>query len=268
MKAVDDSFDVYVPDAFNLIGNLDVPLTTYCSLHCKYCSHCIPAANPPKHFKAEEIINDLEKVLAHAYVECLAIMGGEPFVYPEITSFIRQYKLLKHKDNIGYTRVVTNGTMVPSNDFFEAYAEVENAYIYISNYGEKSNKIDELIHKCREYGIKTYICPIMNSWTSLGPYHYKRDYTEPELKHLFSVCTAHFCVQMLNGRIYSCPRIPVLNEDGLIPFCEDDYCEIRRADEKEIEDKLHQYLYEKPYLEGCRYCDGQHCYSKEISRGE
>lgn len=268
MKMLDPEFQTELPKAYNLIPNLDVPLTTYCSLQCDFCSHCIPYARPPKHFEAEKIVDALDRLLSVAFVACVGIMGGEPFVYPQITEFIERYEKMKNYDKIGFTRIVTNGTVLPQKDFFEAYRKLENAYIYISNYGEKSRKIEDLVSLCREHGIKTYVCPYSDEWMVLGDIMPRRNYSEKELRHLYAVCGSHSCVQLLNGRIYACGRTPLLNEDGLIPFCETDYCKVAEGDDTTLAERLHKYLYEKSYLEGCRYCDGQHIYSKRIRRGE
>ena len=268
MKMLDTEFHTELPDTYNLIPNLDVPLTTYCSLKCAFCSHCIPYANPPRHFEAEKIVDALDRLLSVAFVACIGIMGGEPFVYPQITEFIERYSKMHNRSKIGFTRIVTNGTVLPPKDFFAAYSKLENAYIYVSNYGKKSGKIKELVSTCREYGIKTYVCPYSDEWMVLGDVMPRRNYNEKELRHLYAVCGSHSCVQLLNGRVYACGRTPLLNEDGLIPFCETDYCKVAEGDITTLSERLHEYLYEKPYLEGCRYCDGQHVYSKRIRRGE
>lgn len=266
MQEVSPDFRAHVPDMYNIIGNLDVPLTTYCSLKCDYCSHCIPYANPPRNFLFEDVIRDLDTVLAVSYVACVALMGGEPFVYPNLVDFLHAYMNLENKENIGFTRIVTNGTILPKDDFFEVYSQIPNAQIYISNYGEKSRKINELHQKCLDFRIPVYVCPVSKDWIVLGDFRFKRNYSDSQLKHLFAVCGAHYCTQLINGRIYSCAHIPVLNEDGLIPFCDTDFCDIRTG-KKELAEKLHSYLYQKSFLQGCRYCDGQHEYSRRISRG-
>lgn len=267
MWLLDQNFDVTLPDAYNLIPNLDVPLTTYCSMSCEYCSHCIPYAKPPKHGDAADIARTLDRLLSVSYVACIGIMGGEPFVYPQIAEFIRHYKRMKNFDNIGFTRVVTNGTVVPSEEFFREYRNVPNSYIYISNYGEKSKKIKELVERCEAYGIKTYVCPYSDEWMLLGDVSPRRNYTEEEIRHLYAVCGSHSCVQLLNRRVYACGRVPVLNEYGIIPFAQDDFCEVG-CDDDTLKERLHKYLYEKEYLEGCQYCDGQHMFSRRIHRGE
>ena len=102
----------------------------------------------------------------------------------------------------------------------------------------------------------------------MGDCSYDRNYSEEDLKHLYAVCGAHTCVQLFDGHLYTCGRVPVLNEDGVIPYAEGDFCEVRNSDALTLGDRLHKYLFEKPYLEGCRYCDGQHQYSRKIRRGE
>lgn len=270
-KEMSNLFPEYVeevPRDYNLIPNLDLPLTTFCSMSCEYCSHCIPLANPPKNFIVKNIINDLDNLLSVSFIECLAIMGGEPFVYPKITEFIKEYRKLENGANIGFTRVVTNGTIVPSKEFFIEYCQLKNAYIYISNYGKKSKKIKEIQERADEYGVKTYLCPDMSEWVFLGNHTYDRNYDKKELEHLYAVCDSHSCVQLLDGHLYSCGRVPVLNEDRIIPYSDTDFCCVRDENPEKLKKKLHEYLYMKPYLEGCRYCDGQHMYSQRVARGE
>lgn len=267
MRDVDPSFKIQVPEAYNLIPNMDVPLTTFCSLKCKYCSHCIPYAHPPKHFDASLIINDIKKLISVSFISCLAIMGGEPFVYPNLDNFLDLYKRNEIDQIVGYTRIVTNGTVVPKDEIFCLFKKLKNFYVYISNYGERSKKLNELIEKCKKFEIPFYVCPQTNEWRNLGDFHYPRPYSKDEIKHLFAVCDARTCFQLLNGRFYSCPRIPLLNEDGLIPFSKNDFCEIRGTSEELLIEELHDYMYNKEYLEGCMYCDGQHMFSEKITRG-
>lgn len=268
MRLINPAFCKEIPDNMEIIPNLDVPLTTFCSLSCKYCSHCIPYAKPPKHFDYEQIIQDIQNIISVSFVVCLAIMGGEPFVYPDLTKLIKRYKEMKIDEKVGYTRIITNGTIVPTDDFFAEYKKLENAYIYISNYGSKSKKLTELVDKCKQHQISAYVCPETDAWLTLGDFAHKRNYTKKQIMHLFSVCDARACVQLLNGRIYSCPRIPLLNEDKLIPFSAKDYCNVRGTSSQELKNALHGYLYDTNYLDGCQYCDGQHRYSRRIPRGE
>ena len=130
---------------YNIIGNLDLPLTTYCNLQCKFCSHCMPYARPQRHFNSDLVLHDLDKLLKCSYVACLAIMGGEPFVYPNLTYFISNLDFLQNKGNIGFIRIVSNGTVCPNDDFFCSFSKLKNAYIYLSNYGAKSKKYKKFI---------------------------------------------------------------------------------------------------------------------------
>jgi len=267
MREIEPSFNPQIPSSYNLIPNLDVPLTTFCSLKCKYCSHCIPFANPAQHFDADIILMDIKKLISVSYIACLAIMGGEPFVYPNLDLFLELYKKNEIDKKVGFTRIVTNGTVVPKDEVFDKFKNITNFYIYISNYGERSRKINELILKCKEFKIPFYVCPQSSEWINLGDFNYSRHYSKTELKQLFAICDARTCFQLLNGRLYSCSRLPLLNEDGLIPFCESDFCEIRKQTENLIKENLHDYMYKKEYLVGCQYCDGQHMYSDKIARG-
>lgn len=267
MSEIDGDFNPSIPEHYNLISNLDVPLTTYCSLKCSLCSHCMPAVKKPQHFNGASILCDLEKLLKHCYVETMAIMGGEPFIYPDLKEFLIKYSRIEGRENIGFTRIITNGTVLPSDDVFEAFSYVKNGYIYMSNYGKVSSKNEYIKEKCAKFGIKYYINEYSNQWSSLGDFSYNRLYTDDELKHLYAVCSAHYCAQLYDGKIYNCCRLPVLNEDRILPYCEQDFYNLREAEDDLIKDGLHEYLYRKEFLEGCRYCDGMHAYSKKIARG-
>jgi hypothetical protein len=267
MQSVCPNFCLEFPDAFNVIANLDVVITTNCSLKCSYCSHCIPYCKQPKHFDVEQVISDLDKTLSISFIACVAIMGGEPFLHPKFKEFIALYAKLKNKRNIGFTRIVTNSTLLPSDEVLTAFSKIENAYMYISNYGEKSKKMNQLIDACVSHGIPHYIAPLDNNWVTLGDFDFDRHYTEDELCHLFAVCDASVCTQLINGNLYNCARTPILNEDGLIPYCSEDFCDIRNTPDEIFNEKLHSYLYGTKYLNGCKYCDGQHIYSEQIKRG-
>lgn len=268
MKRCSVTFRKILPDRENIIGNLDVVLTTRCTMRCENCSHGIPLIKNPKDFEAKKILEDIKIITKKAYIACLALMGGEPFLYREMDAFLDEYVMYANKtENIGFTRIVTNATILPKENTFKKISLLDSKQIYISNYGSRSGKIQEMVSACELYKIPYYICPEEERWTTLGDYKWKREYTTEEISYLYNVCGARECRQLYDGKLFNCARLAALYDEGLIEEHYDDWLDIRNDLEKDSNIKMNNYLYEKKYLEGCRFCDGQHLYSKRVQRG-
>jgi hypothetical protein len=199
------------------------------------------------------------------YIYGLNILGGEPFIHKDIAIVIQ--KLLSSK-KIGSIGIITNGTILPDDDTLKSFAEIENAYMYISNYGEKSSKAVELADKCQRYSIPVYVESYTQYWTDEGGYAHSRNYSTEQMRHLYAVCGASLCTQLYGGKLYACARVPVLNEERLIPYDEKMFLDTRAATESELQEALHSYLYDTQYLSGCQFCDGQYAGAKnKVLRG-
>lgn len=267
-KVTDPDFKWRVPDIDTVMVKLDVPLTMACSMSCEHCSHCIPYAKPVRIFDGKAVLEDIKKVAEVAYIGILGLMGGEPFLYRDLEGFLCDYTdWANNCNNIGFTRIVTNSTVMPKDGVLKQFAKLKNKEMYVSNYGEKSVAINELIERCKDFKIPVNCQEEDTTWTSMGDFKYKRGYSTEAVAHLYAVCDARYCTQLFDGHLYTCCRIPVLNEYGFIPHETKDYYDVRSAPAVDpIE--LNKYLYQEKYLRGCYYCDGQHMLSRVVHKGE
>ena len=88
-------------------------ITTVCTLACKLCIAKIPYYTSHEHVELKYVKKDIEKLFeVYDYVENLDISGGEPLLYPNLELVLEE--ALKYKDKWGRVRIITNGTVIPS----------------------------------------------------------------------------------------------------------------------------------------------------------
>ena len=137
------------------IGFLDFPVTTNCTLMCKYCMQYIPY-RIKEDVSLDALKNELKILLNKvAFIGEISIIGGEPFLYKQLSDL-----LLFIKDNyynqIGSFVITTNGTIIPEKKVLDLCKTI-NAYISISDYSEILPELDSKITKleaaARQIGI-------------------------------------------------------------------------------------------------------------------
>ncbi len=248
-----------------LIYAMEVKTTSYCTLRCRDCTHLIPYTKTPAHMPASDLCADLEKILSVAKIAGLIFMGGEIMIYPELAKLMELYQQSAHTDRVGFVRVTTNGTVLPSDEFCEAFRKIPNGYVTISDYGDLSSRKTEAAKKLESYGIAVTIIPDTQEWMSLGGYE-RRNYTEDDVKALYRKCHGKLYLHLYRDHLYHCYRAPIMNEDGLIPHSESDYLDIASLREEELAEELPKFMKDFPYAQSCYYCSGFHEDSPSVPR--
>ena len=248
-KFVNDNEYLYMPILSPKI------ITTRCNLKCRDCILRIPYLKEHKDEPLESVWRDMDRVLEIVdSIGVLEVCGGETFLHKELVPFLDRAKSYSRIFNIC---VITNGTIVPDDDVFDAM-QYSNVVLKISDYGEMSHKKVALEAKCREKGIPCFIQSC--SWFDLSP---KMDlkYTKKELQTLFDSCnTKDCCIRNWDGVIYRCGFQRVWGDAGLIDdvdLIKKDSVDLNdRADDKALKQKLREYLSTSVPFEICRYCRG------------
>ena len=94
---------------------VEVFLTPRCSLRCTYCAACMPSYTERYDIPFETVEASLRAFLDNIdFIENLRLLGGEPFVYPDLDRVVAY--LRTRRDKIGNIRIVTNGTIVPQTE--------------------------------------------------------------------------------------------------------------------------------------------------------
>ncbi len=247
---------------FRLLWNLIKPnavtypvavtvLTTHCSLKCAKCNNLMPCYKEPYHIPAETILKDIDTLLSHTDI-CikLELLGGEPFIYPEINKVIEGVKDYKNVMCVAFT---TNATVIPSEETLNLIAGLKNKKIVISDYGIKTQKVEELMKVCKEHGIPCNRS-ISRYWADPGGTECRNKSIE-QLSIEYDKCySSRYCRTMLNGKFYACARSASLADLGFMDGDHDVFDVRKERSDKEFRKEFRKFL-TLDYADACNYCD-------------
>lgn len=231
--------------------NITCVLTTYCTLKCAKCNNLIPFFENPYHIPVGQVIEDIDNLLL--YSDCcmkLGFLGGEPFIYPDLSKIVEHYK---NNPKVMCVEFVTNATVIPDNDLLDSIASMKNPRIAISDYGVKSQKPEELYRKCKEKGI---YCERNKSMTWFDPGGVEnRGKTREQLKKEYNDCySARYCRTLMNGKLYTCARAASLADLGYMDDSHDSIDIRKNRSEREFRRDMRAFL-TVDYADACNYCD-------------
>ncbi len=245
---------------------LNLTVTLRCSLNCKLCVADVPHYSPSPHFEVPFLENCIDKCFEIAdYVERFQISGGEPLVHKGLSLIVK--KAMTKSDQFGFLGIFTNGTIFPSNELMNvilSYDNPEKFMFYISNYGEYSPQVAEIVKMLESYkipvDIKDYSGDMQHygGWVDYGSYqHQERSMAETE--EIFRKCAVNSMGGVWScrfGQIHRCTRSASGMSLGLIPDEPLEYIDL--FEEKSISDQKTKLceLSAKTTLKACEYCSG------------
>ena len=218
-------------------------LTQKCSLRCSGCNNLMPLFQHPDNYDYEDIIGELDDFRKKVdRILILELIGGEPLLYPDIASVIKYISKIKEIDIL---EITTNGTLVPTDETMKALGLI-NSCIRISKY-KKSNRINEIIEKCREYGVVYKVLDNLE-WFDSGAIE-KRFLTDAELRGVYGRCpSSRLCKTISNGKLFCCSRAASLYDLGICKE-DDNYIELSTCKREDI---INFYAHCK--ASACDYC--------------
>ncbi len=236
-------------------------ITTRCSLKCKNCNNLMPCYDTPYHIDADQVISDIDRLLENTdMIIKFGLIGGEPFVYPELS------KVLTHvlnSDKIMYISLTTNGTVIPNNDLLKLM-ENPKVIVELSDYGLKTQKIDEMMRILSEHKIKC-VPDKVSMWVSPGGTEFRGKDKAQLAKEYQNCYSSKYCHTVLNGKVFLCARGAHLYDLGFMKS-DHDYFDIRTPrSKKEFNKKLQSFLL-SDYADACNYCD--HALKIPVKPGE
>lgn len=229
-------------------------LSNVCTLKCKHCCEMVPYYREKGFVEADIVIENCRKIAdASQFTMYIELIGGEPFLHPDIIYILQE--LLKIED-VGYVKIFTNGTVVPSE---QLCAVLKNPRIVIvwSNYQDVlEGALLDNVNRTREIfekeGIE-YIYSMSKTWLDFSSFDYV-DKSEKELEKDFEDCHLANCHRLYEGVLYRCPHQYAAMRLGKIKI-EEKYCvDIGEADSlEELSKKLFDFI-NLQYVDSCRYC--------------
>ncbi|MDR3291084.1 MAG: radical SAM protein [Methanobrevibacter sp.] len=249
---------------------LEFPITTICSLKCKYCSNLIPRYENPINFPTNVLIQDIESLFGMvSKIYNLKILGGEPFLHEKLDKIL---DFIIKSDKIVYITIISNSTIVPNEKILNILKN-KKIEVKLSNYNniKELNKVDEIIKVFEKYKIKYQV--INNPWFDFGNFK-SRNRNIKQLREIFFKCpNRYFANVLFNGQYYICPRSAHGTDLGLIPKKKNEYFNLR-SNKSNIEKKeeLMNLINKIEFINTCNYCD--EClienpnYNIEVTPGE
>jgi len=236
--------------------SLDVVITECCTLRCRNCANLMQYYHNPENTDADETIASLKKLLLPFRVRQLNVLGGEPFVCQK--NVIRVLEFLKEEAGDRYDEavIITNGTIIPSEECLRVMKETPRLKVLFSNYGNLSSKLEEFSQICKREGI---VCDVVDTevWWDFGDLK-PRVEKEGKTQRRYDACfSRRHCTTLFRGRLYVCPRqahairLGVIPEDGseLVRFSDPEY-----EDPKALHDAVYRLIDRKKRISVCSRC--------------
>lgn len=231
--------------------SLDAVVTERCSLKCRDCSNLMQYYQCPQNMDVNVLKKSLDIILSKVYrIFELVILGGEPFINQDFIKLINWYK---DEPKIERISIYSNATIFPSEDVLECL-KVQKIFIRMSDYGVLSGKLTKWIQWCTDNHVR-YEVVKMKRWHDCGKLE-RHDYNEQELLAVYAECECRNLPTVIGDYLYNCPY--AANAANLGAMYSDEVNNDRLLlTERVSANDVNHFLYERKYLEACRYCKGR-----------
>lgn len=195
------SYIKHISDIKPILPYVEYHVSDFCNLKCKRCGHF---SNLVTEKKFPDIIefNSTLKGLRQRFrdIKSFRLMGGEPFVNPDLGLFI--YKV---REYFPYTdiRVVSNGLMIPQAErrTIEAIKKC-GATIDISQYPPTRNMAEKILQFVWDNNLKIQIGEIITRFSKSMGVGISEDY-----ERIYYNCFSRKCHFLRGRNLYACPGI-------------------------------------------------------------
>ncbi len=230
------------------IRQVELVVTTKCSLKCRDCANLMPYYVRPYDINVGDLISVTGIFLSKIdKVRDFRIIGGEPFMYRELELILATLINCPKVEKITF---FTNGTIIPSSKELTDLLSNDKVRIWISDYGLRQQKINHFQEFCKEHEIYCYVKNETLKWGYVGePEAHCR--SEEELQKQFESCS-NTCRSILNGCLYYCPRQGHLDDLGIKKAGEEEILAINDNTSKE---DIIEFIYRENYIGACDYCN-------------
>ena len=238
------------------VVHLDVVITECCSLRCRDCSNLMQYYHKPENLDPETVLDSLKRLFSAVRVCQLKILGGEPFVCQKNLIRVLEYLRTVAEDRIEEIDIITNGTIVPSEECIRAMKDTPKLKVIFSNYGELSTKLQEFSGICSREGIRFEVITD-EFWWDFGGVGLREE-KERKTQHRFDGCySRRLCTTLYRGRLYVCPRQAHAVRLGIIPGDSSEEVDIL-SPEYENRARLHDAVFtlidRKTRIAACGHC--------------
>lgn len=237
-----------------LLYRCEFDITNRCSLKCKNCANLMQYFEHPEDIPQSQVVSDYKKLLSLVdWIDNFLILGGEPLMHPDLPKIIKEILDDPLTDQrVGQVRLLTNGT-IPLPDKLIDVLKGSNVCLWISNYGEKSRKLGQIINQCIDNGIYYRILPI-TTWKDICQFAPRDEpFSDSELLSLRRSC-ATYCRSVSSGKMFLCAFINGAHHLQMVPPDSRNYVDLCAENAKE---QMVNYLDKStPMPPACSWCSG------------
>ena len=238
------------------IVHLDVVITECCSLRCRDCSNLMQYYVKPENLDPDEAAAGLARIFKAMRVAQLKILGGEPFVCQKALISVLNYLREEADGRCDEVDIITNGTIMPSDECIKAMKETPKLKVVFSNYGELSSKLEGFAALCSHEGISYEIIED-EFWWDFGSLKLREE-KPSKTQHRYDGCySKRLCTTLYRGRLYICPRQAHAIRLGLVSEGEGEVLDVMKPeldDPAEMRDAVYGLLERKAHITACRHC--------------
>ncbi len=180
--------------------------STACNLNCKHCLNFNPFTKKFYVREWDELKKDVDLFFSCVdYIMLFHVSGGEPFLYKNTADLI-EYIDKNYGDRIGTLRTVTNGTVVPNEDFLDKLSKCD-IEVTVDDYRDAvpkyNDNFDNLLLKFDEFKIKYYINKV-DEWIDLAPDKVDNSNWSDEQLEIHRESCNQAWQELRDGKLYSC----------------------------------------------------------------
>lgn len=243
------------------IYRTDLSITSKCNLKCKSCNMFMPYYDSPRHKSFEEIKDDIDAYFKWVdNLQLLNILGGEPFLHPNIVEIIEYIGDRYYKKYIEHIEFFSNGTIKLSEEILSACKKYDIG-IQVSDYSNKleylKEKVEEFIQTLSQNNIQVRR-NISDKWLDFGyPNERNNLRHEEEMIGFFDKCRAPFR-GLNNKKIYYCHLSSSAIQCNLFTENSNDYFDLSQYDESKKRELTEFDLgyNNNGYISFCKHCYG------------
>lgn len=240
---------------------VDLSVTSYCNLRCRHCNMLMPYYERRRHYPAGAVLADVDAYFRWvAHVDQLNILGGEPFLHPDIGKITAEIAA-RYRSQINDLVFFSNGTVIPDEQLLHLMSRYQ-IRVDIGDYRKGvpgiQPKVDSFIQTLERHGI-AYSLPLSDTWLDFN--HTPEDRGDWDAEQLAAV--RERCREPFRGihdqKLYFCHLNASAGLAGLYPTEPGDYFDLSGSADTEKSGELLAFdlaCFPKGYVSYCRHCGG------------
>jgi organic radical activating enzyme len=238
------------------IFQTDVLVTERCTLACSHCNMFMPHFESPNHRTLDILKSDIDLFFSKVdYVSVFHLVGGEPFLNPNIEDVIR-HVVSNYISKIDKLIITTNGTILPKQSTLDLLKS-NDVILSVSDYTDKleniKTKVLKVIETFKSQNINHYVRTEIE-WYDFGDLRIKKNLPTDELIKHFDSCTAPF--RGLNdGKFYYCHLNTSAVRTNIFPLNDNDYVSLDGVSSEDLI-KFDLGYTDLGYITFCDNCNG------------